>query len=179
MVRPEPDNRRRIARTSNILRHLCAVLIAVAVVGPAVFWGLVPEGSDMIRTQGYAITLTPLTRTLAFITTLVPGVFVIWAFVVLRRLFTLYRDGDYFGRGNVACFRQLGWTAIGWTAAKFVHGGMLSVALTINNAPGERALTLSAGSGDLTALFAGIVLLLISWVMDEARRLDEEQAQIV
>ena len=173
------DNQQRIARTSNVLRHLCGALIVAAVVLPAVFWALVPEGSSMIQAPGYAYTLTGLTRSLAFLTTLVPTAFMIWAFVVLRRLFTLYRDGHYFGRDNVRCFRQLGWAAIGWTIAKFVHGGLLSVALTIHNAPGERALALSAGSGDLTALFAGAVLLLISWVMDEARRLDEEQAQIV
>ena len=173
------DNQQRIARTSAVLRHLCGVLIVAAVAVPAAFWAFVPEGSEMIRTPGYSYSLTALSRVLAFVTTLLPTAFVIWAFFALRRLFGLYRAGHYFGRDNVACFRQLGWAAIGWTGAKFLHGGLLSVALTINNAPGERALALSAGSGDATALFAGTVVLVISWVMDEARRLDEDQAQIV
>lgn len=173
------DNRRRIARTSLALRYVCVVMAVTAIAIPAGFWALVEATSALVPAQGYDFTLTPLTRVLAFAVTLVPGLLLARAFLVLRRLFGLYHDGAYFGAGNVACFRQLGWTAIGWTIAKFAFGGVLSVVLTMNNGPGERALSLNAGGLDATALFAGVVLLVISWVMDEARQLDEDQAQIV
>lgn len=173
------DNRRRIARTSAVLGYVCVVMMIAVIAIPAGFWAVVPEGSAMVPAQGFSFTLTPLTRVLAFAATLLPGLLLVRAFVVLRRLFGLYRDGAYFGAGNVACFRQLGWTAIGWTIAKFAYGGLLSIVLTMNNGPGEQALSLSAGGPDVTALFAGVVLLVISWVMDEARQLDEDQAQIV
>lgn len=173
------DNAQRIARTSAVLRQACVVMMVAVIAIPAAFWTLAQDGSGVLPTYEIGYSLTPATRVMAFMVTLLPGLLLVRALAVLRRLFGLYRDGAYFSAANVACFRQLGWTAIGWVAAQFVFGGVLSVALTANNGPGERVLALTAKGADVTALFAGVVLLVISWVMDEARRLDEDQAQII
>jgi hypothetical protein len=49
----------------------------------------------------------------------------------------------------------------------------------MNNPPGHRQLAISFGSAELTTLFIGFVFLVIAWIMDEARSLAEEQAEIV
>jgi len=40
-------------------------------------------------------------------------------------------------------------------------------------------ITVSFDSGEFTGVFVGIVVLIISWVMDEGRKIEEEQALIV
>lgn len=41
--------------------------------------------------------------------------------------------------------------------------------------PGQRYFSLEFGSADLTALLIGGVLAVIAWVMEEGRKLQEEQ----
>jgi hypothetical protein len=60
-----------------------------------------------------------------------------------------------------------------------VKNSLLSVVLTLPNPPGHRVVTLGLYSADFTAIFVGIVILFIAWVMDEARKLQEDQALII
>ena len=56
-----------------------------------------------------------------------------------------------------------------------IHRSLLSVALTLHNPPGQRIFTLDIGSPDLTALLLGNILAVIAWVMEEGRKLQEDQ----
>lgn len=63
--------------------------------------------------------------------------------------------------------------------AKPITGALLSAVLTMNNPPGHRQIAITAGSSELTTLFIGGVFLIIAWIMDEARAIAEEQAEII
>lgn len=52
---------------------------------------------------------------------------------------------------------------------------LLGVALTLHHPPGQRILVVGVGSPDLTILLIGSILAIISWVMDEGRKLQEDQ----
>ena len=175
------QNEARIRRAGAMLRHFCAVMIVTIPVGAAAYWALVTEESQWLPyvVGDLTVALTPTSRAAAFLVTLVPGAVLMWAFWTLRRLFSLYSAGQYFSRDTVRCFRHLGLAALVWMISNLVHGALLSLSLTMANPPGERAVAVSGTGVDLTALFAGLVLLVLSWVMDEARRLDEDQSQIV
>lgn len=175
------DNAARIHRTSTMLVHLFTLLAVLVPVAAAVFWFAVPAGSKLMPyvLNDLPIVLTPASRLSAFAITLLPGGVMVWSFLILRRLFGLYARGEFFTRANVRCFRQLGLAALSWTVANLVYSGLLSAALTLSNPPGQRAVAISASGVDVTALFAGIALLVVSWVMDEARRIEEEQSQII
>jgi len=79
----------------------------------------------------------------------------------------------------VDCFRGLGGALIVWVVCHIVRTTLLSVVLTMDNLPGQRMIVVALDSGDFTGIFVGVVVLIISWVMDEGRKIEEDQALIV
>jgi len=104
---------------------------------------------------------------------------IIYGIVKLRRLFSLYENGIIFSKDNVGCFLGMGWALIVLVVAETVSTSILSVVLTFANPPGQRMLTVGFSSGDFTTLCSGLAVLLVSWAMDEGRRIKEEQEQFI
>jgi hypothetical protein len=123
--------------------------------------------------------LPGLIRLLAAVTEMIPMAAMIYGLLKLKDLFGLYESGFIFTDRNVACFRSLGRALIAWVICNVVKNSLLSVVLTLPNPPGHRVVTLGLYSADFTAIFVGIVILFIAWVMDEARKLQEDQALII
>lgn len=123
--------------------------------------------------------LPGLTRLLGFLTGLIPMSATIYGLWKLRNLFHLYEDGLIFTELNVKCFRSMGRTLIVWAGCDILRLALLSIVLTMNNPSGQRMITLGINSGELTGVFVGIVVLIASWVMDEGRKIKEDQALIV
>lgn len=77
---------------------------------------------------------------------------------VLLRLFQLYGDGILFSAKNVTCVRLLGW----WLIINYVIDHQLqSLANDMN---------LST-----TPFFIGLLIIFVAWIMDEGRKIQEEQ----
>lgn len=72
--------------------------------------------------------------------------------------------------GRLACA-----SAIAGPVARTVVG----LALTSGNPPGQRQLVVSVGSGDVTSIITGLLLLVFAYVMQEALRIDEENRSIL
>jgi hypothetical protein len=119
------------------------------------------------------------TLLLAFIVSMIPGSVAVYAVFNLRKLFGLYEDGVIFSEENVRCFRNLGYALVIWVASILIFRPLSSIVLTLNNTVGERQLVIGIGSSDLTTLLTGLVVVLISWVMNEASKLEDEQAHTV
>lgn len=58
-------------------------------------------------------------------------------------------------------------------------GAALSVALTLNNPPGARAIAISISSHDVVAVIVGLLVIGVGAVMREAARIAEENASFV
>jgi uncharacterized membrane-anchored protein len=112
---------------------------------------------------------------MGFLVTMMPAAVAISGAYYLMRLFHLYEQGQIFRPSNVQCFKKLSRVLIWWFAVGIIHRSLLSVALTLHNPPGQRIFTLGIGSPDLTALLLGGILAVIAWVMEEGRKLQEDQ----
>lgn len=173
------SNLGKIRTVSRTFRGLCTLCLIVLPLGTVVFWSvfnLLPEAMTVsflvnVRTRplGWEV------RALACAASMLPVGALFCGFASLRRLFGLYMEGHIFSPATVACFRRLGRSLLLWGAAQFLGGPLLTLALTSANPPGQHMITLGVGTGELTALFLGGVVLLMSWVMDEGRRLEEDQ----
>ena len=89
---------------------------------------------------------------------------------LLYRLFGLYRRGVIFGRETVRSYR--------WIAIWLLAGWLLSNAMQFLNLLGSPTTVQMHFSLD-EMFFGGVLLLLISWIMEEGRKLQEEQALVV
>lgn len=145
------------------------------------YWTLfnnLPQGLQ--PTPPYPIYELPwTTRALGFLVSLLPVGVAVFGLLTLTRLFRLYEAAIYFSRENVQLFRRLGTTLMLWVAASSLYTILLSVVITFNNSPGERMVVATFSYGDLAMLLMGGVVILISWIMDEGRKLEEEQAHTI
>jgi hypothetical protein len=81
---------------------------------------------------------------------------------VLDRLLRFFAGGSFFTATNITCIKWLGYLVISdWVVAKFLH------------AIGSRAVTI--GFDDFAKLAIGFLVILIAWIMDEGRKIQEEQ----
>ncbi len=171
----------RIRRVSGAMKGICTVGIAVIPLATAVFWAVVrPETVQALPGVTVDIALlSPATRTLAFLVTMIPGAIGLYGLIALRRLFGAYRQGAIFAVGNALYLRAFAVSVVAGALAKMAIVPILSVALTWHNPPGTRALAIAINSDDIGAVFAGLLFLVAAWIMVEAQRLAEDNAQIV
>jgi len=107
---------------------------------------------------------------------LTPAFFVLLYF---RALFRLFAAGEIF---TATATKHLFNAAI-----SMIAGGMIAVVnttlgglvLTAGYAPGQHVFTVSVSSVQLAWILAGLILAVMSWVMQEAARLSEENAGFV
>ena len=75
--------------------------------------------------------------------------------------------------------RRLAWSLIGAAGAQVVARTLHGLVLTMNNPPGKKMLVLCVSSNDYSFLIFGVLLLGIAWVMVEATRLAQENAEFI
>jgi hypothetical protein len=177
------DNLASIRRLGRTLERLCLwAALAVAPLTACYFYAL----NDLPATwtaQAVHLAATPVlpawTRLLCFLAAMVPGVALMVTLLRLRDLFGLYKEGRIFSLANVVCFRALSKALLWWAVASMAFTPLYGLAVTAANPPGRHILSLGIGSSELALFFVAAMAVVISRVMDEARRLDEEQALTV
>lgn len=176
-------NTMRIQRTSRrLIRVLMMLMVAVPtiVAGIWLFLNDLPPVIQHELLPEFARPPLPVSaRWMGFGVTLIPLCLFFYANAVLIRLFRLYEAGRIFDEANVACYRLLSRLLIAWFAACVLTDPMMSIALTLHHPAGERILAVGLESPDITALLIGIILAVISRVMDEGRQMKEEQSLTV
>lgn len=94
----------------------------------------------------------------------------------LRTIFKNYRNGDIFNCVNAYQYRYLGFLLFLDALVAKPIGNMFNVlAVTLSNPKGSRYISISIGTPCFKALFCGAIIIVISWVILEASKLNEEQ----
>lgn len=105
------------------------------------------------------------------------------AFKLLRhlsRLFGLYAEGQIFTAENVRQIRQIG-ISVFLFCLIWAWEIVVRVILVATNHPlpaqeaGDKTLSLQLSNGLFNAVIAGIIIIVVSWIMDVGRELREEQ----
>ncbi len=95
---------------------------------------------------------------------------------VLKSIFRNYQKGEIFTSCNARSYKRLGWLFfLDALLAKPLSDMLMVLAVTFSNPPGHRYITLGFGTPNLEALFCGVLVIVISWVMLEASKLQDEQ----
>lgn len=178
----DSHNRTRIRSVSGKFKVLFSALIFIKPLSDLLYWlnfNHLPSGFDNELPVAVTEPLSISTLIFAFLVSLIPTSVIIYMLINLKKLFTLYEKGIVFTQQNVQCFRHIGLALITLIMANLVHGALLSVVLTLNNPVGERMLSLTFGSEDISTLIMGAMIILVSWVMNEAASLEHEQAHTV
>jgi hypothetical protein len=100
--------------------------------------------------------------------------------ILLSRLFLLYERGDFFKTGNIRCFKFFGLIVIGLWLSQMILELMAHHNNLNGNGPVEKGLIIIIGPyrADLAMFFGlvyGVLIVFIAWIMDEGRKIQEEQ----
>lgn len=180
-----PDRLARIQRFSTILKTILTIVLPLLPLVAGIGWAIVPDiqigqaiGIMMVG-DSHPGPLTTLDRVAGFATSLVPLSVIMYGVWNLRELFSLYAAGQILGPQNATLLRALAMTLIAWVPAQALGDILVSLALSIDNAVGERFVAITMSSNDIAIALIGMVALVISWVMVEAARAAEDSASIV
>lgn len=95
---------------------------------------------------------------------------------ILKSIFQNYKNGEIFSTSNAIHYKRLGWLCfLNALLANPVGNGIMIMSTTLSNPPGERCLNIIFGYPSLEGLFCGAILIVISLVMVEASKLNDEQ----
>lgn len=178
------ENTARIQRISGRLYaalFVFTVLLPILTVGYWVFLNHLPESlvaASMKMQAGLPkpSEVTLVQRMLGLAVSLVPLAIKMAAMLTLMRLLKLYRAGIVFSGDHVACFKRLGRILVYYTFAGVAESTGIVLVMTMNNPPGQKMLTIGFSSNEITLLVVAAIVLMISWIMDEGRKLAEEQS---
>jgi hypothetical protein len=111
---------------------------------------------------------------------MLPTGVIVYALARLKRLFGLYAKGSVFEFENVKCYRDLGRAILLWGLFCMLSNTLQVLVITYFTYPvGERLLVLGFGPNEIGAVFIGIVVIIISRVMEKGRLIHQENSLIV
>ena len=105
-----------------------------------------------------------------------PTLFVIWK---LRQMFRLFATGQIFTSAATKHLFSAAKGMVAWGVIAIFSTTITVLVLTANAAKGEHVLVANVSSVQLAGIFAGAIFVVMSWVMQEAARLSEENAGFV
>ena len=179
-----------IQKQSRRVRMLLQSLFVLTPIMVCYFWLTVETSYDFISATGIfyltydigyftMLPLTMTTRIVAAFTSLAMSSILMYALMVLIRLFRNYERGEIFSLENAMSYQKLGYSLFYWVLGSVIYGSLMSVILSFNNPPGERIFEISFVGMDFLTLILGIIILIISWVMKEGYILADEHSQTI
>lgn len=181
----------KIQRVSSFLRVIFQVAMVAWPLMLMLYWILAPRhGSEF---HGYNLPIVnfipngleilhPITTTDVFwgvVIGLLPLVVIMTIFYFLTKLFKLYEQGKIFTALNVRYIKNIGITMLIGQVVNFIYEALISFALTFHNPAGHKFSSISFGSFDMYNIITAIMVIVISWIMAEGCKLQEENQYTV
>lgn len=94
----------------------------------------------------------------------------------LTKLFRLYETGVIFSSLHVRYLRNIGVALLLGQLIDPIYQLLIGLVLTLNNPPGHRFMAVTLDQTNLAILFSGVIVILISWIMAEGYKLQEDQS---
>ena len=168
---------------SRRLAALCTAVMVVLPVGSILYWSMSSAEALSSQWAGAPDGIAHLGWTERLVGLLLTAIAVIplsLCLLWLRRLLRLYHAGMIFDRMNVIAIGKIGKWLAWFGVAQFLNATSIPLALTFGNPVGRRLLVITTGSaGAFEAIVLGGVMLILARVMDEARRIADEQAHTI
>ena len=92
----------------------------------------------------------------------------------LAKLFRLYEHGFLFEQDNIRFIKRIGLLMIAGEGVQLIYQPLITAALTFNNPVGERLASIGLGTTNATTLITGFIILIASWIVQEAHQLKTE-----
>jgi hypothetical protein len=92
----------------------------------------------------------------------------------LAILFRLFEKGYLFEEENIKLIKQVSIYMILGECIQLIYQPLITAALTFNNPAGERFASITLKSANLSTLITAFIILVASWIIQEAHQLKSE-----
>lgn len=123
--------------------------------------------------------LLPITKFYGFLVTLIPTAVVEITLYFLIKLFRLYEQGNFFALQNVKYIKYIGYSILAGQILNPFHHALLTAILTWHNPVGERYAIFTLSGMNIALILMSLLIILVSWIMAEGAKLQEEQQYII
>ncbi len=94
----------------------------------------------------------------------------------LSQLFAQYAQGKIFTADNVKHYRRVGYVLLIWGFVESLAEIISATLLALPHWPGGQQIVAGLELIDVSSFIAGGILVMLAWVTDEGRKLEDEQA---
>jgi len=176
----------KIQRVSGHFRRFFTALLFLLPVFYLFFWLNVNEHYNFNTKFGWSFDFLPrlsyvttpfsfTQRAIAFSTNLIPLGLDLLILYLLTNLFRLYEQAKYFSMQAVNNIRRIGIVMlIGELVNPFCQA-FTTAALSWSNPPGQRYFSITLSNDNISTIIIALLIILVSWIMAEGMRLNDEQ----
>lgn len=126
--------------------------------------------------QSYVLgPLSASDRIAGFFITAVPAILKLMMFYFLIKLLSLYAKFEFFSENNVRYIKQAGYSLLLFQLLNPLCEFALGFVITANNPPGLRFARLALTELNVGLILTSLIIILISWIMAEGVKLQNEQ----
>lgn len=173
----------KLKRLSTLMSVICTCLILVLPILTIWFWINFQSNAPRLNIAQQGVLQLETIEAWQIIcagaysvaTTLV----VVYGLIQLRQLFEHFRSDNFFTKASVRALHGFCLALFVSAILKVLNTAVLSVLLTINNGPNQKALIISLGSNEFWLLFIAATFLTIAWCFKEGLALANENASFV
>jgi hypothetical protein len=176
----------QISRVSRFFRVLFQAVFISIVVLNVIAWPQAPEPLTFF-TEGSGVIfsvipsnipilhpLTTIQKVYGFLISLVPLLIHLFTIYYLIVLFGLYEKGKIFFLENVRAIRRIGILLVAKQLVYPLYLAVMTPMLSWHNPVGERVISTGFSGSNVGLLVVGVIIILVSWVMAEGCKLQEE-----
>jgi hypothetical protein len=173
----------RIGRVSLLIQGLALLFLLVLPAYHVVSWFVIDGWLQThLAHRGIHVPVAEIAasnRVLGFLVQTIPLAIALVVIFWLHRLFAGYRRGEVFTLASIGRFRGMARMLFLFTIVNPLAGALVSVIVTAGQPDGQQILVIGFGIPEIAALLTGGALAAIGWVMVEAKRLADDNTQIV
>lgn len=126
---------------------------------------------------GWTLNLT--SKSLGFIISMIPTGIIMFGLYKLKKLFTNYSTGIIFSLENAIIYKKIGQSLFLLAGADILLTPLMSLVLSFQNPIGKRFISIAVDSSEFCYLITGLIIMIISHVMQEAHKLNNEAELII
>lgn len=169
----------KIQRMSALMSTICSlslIFLPLLIIWVWVDFDRINGTLEYLGNEFRPDTIALPNRILGLIFSMIPIALLMRGLLHLRALFELFRKEQFFNQAKTKLLHSFAIMLLFSALAAPVARALVSVAVTFNNVPGQRAVVANIDSHDLSSLFVAMVFLTVAWVMRETHPTGGENA---
>lgn len=174
------DNMSKIKKVSKLFSLLLTALLVILPIYYILYWLFINSLSEsLINVNIEPVpeclnTLSANLQIIGFISSLLPLSALIYGIIHIKKLFSFYKEGIIFSLEQVILFKKISKALALWIVFSIIYESIKSIIFSWDNPVGEHVLEIGFNGNQIGILVISIVILVIAWIMDEGRILNEE-----